>query len=113
MAARDGRRGNGVAAAEWDSSRVDEGAAAGAQALGGARLGNFVSAATPFARRDKLIDLLLEENRLLAMIGKAELGPVAIESIRLHKSAYLIAIRGEADLTSSFVPLGARVGGSR
>jgi len=37
------------------------------------------------------------------MIGKAERGPVAIEAIRKHKAAYLIAIGGAAYLVSKAI----------
>lgn len=37
------------------------------------------------------------------MVGKAERGPVAIESIRKHKSAYLMAVGGSAYLVSKAI----------
>jgi fumarate hydratase class I len=37
------------------------------------------------------------------MIGKAERGPVAIESIRKHKRAYLMAVGGAAYLVSKAI----------
>ena len=37
---------------------------------------------------------------LIAMIGKAERGPVAIEAIKKHKSAYLMAVGGAAYLVA-------------
>jgi fumarate hydratase class I len=37
------------------------------------------------------------------MIGKAERGPVAIESIKKHKSAYLMAVGGAAYLVSKAI----------
>src|SRR5256885_7738705 len=40
---------------------------------------------------------------LIAMIGKAERGPVAIESIKNHKSAYLMAVGGAAYLVSKAI----------
>ncbi len=52
---------------------------------------------------DKFTDLLLEKTGLLAMIGKAERGPVAIEAIRKHQAAYLIAIGGAAYLVSKAI----------
>jgi fumarate hydratase class I len=42
------------------------------------------------------------------MVGKAERGPVAIESIRKHKRAYLMAVGGAAYLVSKAIK-GARV----
>ena len=44
------------------------------------------------------------------MIGKAERGPVEIESIRRHKSAYLMAVGGSAYLVSKAIR-GAKVVG--
>ena len=40
------------------------------------------------------------EQGLLAMVGKAERGPMAIEAIRDHKSAYLMAVGGAAYLVA-------------
>jgi fumarate hydratase class I len=37
------------------------------------------------------------------MVGKAERGPVAIESIRKHKAAYLMAVGGAAYLVSKAI----------
>ena len=37
------------------------------------------------------------------MIGKAERGPAAIESIKKHKSAYLMAVGGAAYLVSKAI----------
>jgi fumarate hydratase class I len=37
------------------------------------------------------------------MIGKAERGPTAIEAIRKHKSAYLMAVGGAAYLVSKAI----------
>jgi fumarate hydratase, class I len=39
----------------------------------------------------------------MAMVGKAERGPEAIEVIRRHKSAYLIAVGGAAYLVSKAI----------
>jgi len=58
---------------------------------------------TTATRMDKFTDLLLEKTGLFAMIGKAERGPVAIEAIRKHKAAYLIAIGGAAYLVSKAI----------
>jgi fumarate hydratase class I len=44
------------------------------------------------------------------MVGKAERGPVAIESIKNHKSAYLMAVGGAAYLVSKAIK-GAQVVG--
>ena len=40
--------------------------------------------------------MMLAKTGLVAMIGKAERGPVAIEAIRKHKAAYLMAVGGAA-----------------
>jgi len=37
------------------------------------------------------------------MVGKAERGPVAIDSIRRHRSAYLMAVGGAAYLVSKAI----------
>jgi fumarate hydratase class I len=58
---------------------------------------------TTATRMDKFTDLMLAKTGLLAMIGKAERGPVAIEAIRKHGSAYLIAIGGAAYLVSKAI----------
>jgi fumarate hydratase class I len=54
--------------------------------------------------------MMLARTGLIAMIGKAERGPVAIESIRNHKSAYLMAVGGSAYLVSKAIR-GAKVVG--
>ena len=58
---------------------------------------------------DKFTDMMLEQTGLIGMIGKAERGPVAIESIRKHKAAYLMAVGGAAYLVVQGDPQGARV----
>jgi len=58
---------------------------------------------TTATRMDKFTDLLLEKTGLFAMVGKAERGPAAIESIREHGSAYLIAVGGAAYLVSKAI----------
>ena len=52
---------------------------------------------------DKFTDLMLEKTGLFAMVGKAERGPAAIESISKHGSAYLIAVGGAAYLVSKAI----------
>jgi fumarate hydratase class I len=52
---------------------------------------------------DKFTDLMLGSAGLIAMVGKAERGPAAIESIRRHKAAYLIAVGGAAYLVSKAI----------
>ena len=49
---------------------------------------------------DRFVEPLLARTGLLAMIGKAERGPQAIESIRRHGAAYLAATGGAAYLLS-------------
>jgi len=57
---------------------------------------------TTATRMDKYTDMILDTG-LLAMIGKAERGPVAIDSIRRHGAAYLIAVGGAAYLVSKAI----------
>src|SRR3546814_5646838 len=52
---------------------------------------------------DKFTAQVLEQTGLLGMVGKAERGPVAIEAIRRHKSAYLMAVGGAAYLVSKAI----------
>src|SRR5690606_9657833 len=54
-------------------------------------------------RRDKFTGQVLEQAGRLGMGGKAERGPVAIEAIRKHKSAYLMAVGGAAYLVSKAI----------
>ena len=58
---------------------------------------------TTATRMDKFTDLMLEKTGLFAMVGKAERGPVAIEAIRKHGAAYLIAVGGAAYLVSKAI----------
>jgi fumarate hydratase class I len=58
---------------------------------------------TTATRMDKFTDLMLEKTGLIAMIGKSERGPVAIEAIRRHKAAYLMAVGGAAYLVSKAI----------
>jgi tartrate/fumarate subfamily iron-sulfur-dependent hydro-lyase beta chain len=58
---------------------------------------------TTATRMDKFTDMMLEKTGLIAMIGKAERGPAAIESIKKHKSAYLMAVGGAAYLVSKAI----------
>src|SRR3546814_4682296 len=50
---------------------------------------------TTATRMDKFTSMMLEQG-LLAMVGKAERGPMAIDAIREHRSAYLMAVGGAA-----------------
>jgi len=63
---------------------------------------------TTSTRMDKFTDMMLEQTGLIAMVGKAERGPVAIESIQKHQSAYLMAVGGAAYLVSKAIR-GAKV----
>ena len=54
-------------------------------------------------RMDRFTETMLAKAGLLAMVGKAERGPEAIESIRRHKSAYLIAVGGAAFLVAKAI----------
>jgi fumarate hydratase class I len=58
---------------------------------------------TTATRMDKFTDMMLEKTGLISMIGKAERGPVAIEAIKKHKSAYLMAVGGAAYLVSKAI----------
>jgi fumarate hydratase class I len=58
---------------------------------------------TTSTRMDKFTETMLARTGLLAMIGKAERGPLAIESIRKHRSAYLMAVGGAAYLVSKAI----------
>jgi fumarate hydratase class I len=58
---------------------------------------------TTATRMDKFTDLMLANTGLFAMVGKAERGPVAIEAIKRHGSAYLIAVGGAAYLVSKAI----------
>jgi len=58
---------------------------------------------TTATRMDKFTDPLLEQTGLIGMIGKAERGPAAIESIRRHGAVYLIATGGAAYLVSKAI----------
>lgn len=65
---------------------------------------------TTATRMDKFTDMMLAQTGLIAMIGKAERGAEAIESIRQHKSAYLMAVGGAAYLVSKAIKTAKVVG---
>ena len=65
---------------------------------------------TTATRMDKFTDMMLEQTGLIAMVGKAERGPIAIESIRKHRSAYLMAVGGAAYLVSKAIKSARVVG---
>ena len=58
---------------------------------------------TTATRMDKFTEMMLAQTGLLAMIGKAERGPVAIDAIKRHRSASLIAVGGAAYLVSKAI----------
>ncbi|GAA3958954.1 fumarate hydratase [Allohahella marinimesophila] len=58
---------------------------------------------TTATRMDKFTEQMLSETGLIGMIGKAERGPLAIESIRKHKAVYLMAVGGAAYLVSKAI----------
>jgi fumarate hydratase class I len=64
---------------------------------------------TTATRMDKYTEMMLAQG-LLAMIGKAERGPVGIEAIRKHKSAYLMAVGGAAYLVAKAIKAAKVVG---
>ena len=58
---------------------------------------------TTSTRMDKFTDMMLEQAGLTGMIGKAERGPAAIESIKQHKAVYLMAVGGAAYLVAKAI----------
>ncbi len=58
---------------------------------------------TTATRMDKFTDTILEKTGLIGMVGKAERGPAAIESIKRHGAVYLIATGGAAYLVSKAI----------
>ncbi|GAB4295346.1 MAG: fumarate hydratase [Methylophaga sp.] len=58
---------------------------------------------TTATRMDKFTDMMLDKTGLLGMIGKAERGKATVESIKNHRSVYLIAIGGAAYLVSKAI----------
>lgn len=58
---------------------------------------------TTATRMDKFTERVLAATGLKIMIGKAERGPTAIEAIRRHRAAYLIAVGGAAYLVSKAI----------
>jgi fumarate hydratase class I len=58
---------------------------------------------TTSTRMDKFTETMLAKTGLIAMIGKAERGPAAIDSIRKHKAAYLMAVGGAAYLVAKAI----------
>ena len=64
---------------------------------------------TTATRMDKFTDMMLDQG-LLAMVGKAERGPAAIEAIAEHKVAYLMAVGGAAYLVARAIKAAKVVG---
>ncbi|MFT3666180.1 fumarate hydratase [Piscinibacter sp.] len=65
---------------------------------------------TTATRMDKFTEMMLAQTGLIAMVGKAERGPVAIEAIKKHKSAYLMAVGGAAYLVAKAIKQSKVVG---
>jgi fumarate hydratase class I len=58
---------------------------------------------TTATRMDKFTDMMLEKTGLISMVGKAERGPIAIDSIQKHQATYLMAVGGAAYLVSKAI----------
>ena len=58
---------------------------------------------TTATRMDKFTEMMLAKTGLIGMIGKAERGPLAIEAIKKHKAAYLMAVGGAAYLVAKAI----------
>jgi fumarate hydratase, class I len=58
---------------------------------------------TTATRMDKYTEVMLAQTGLLGMVGKAERGAAAIQSIKNHQAVYLIAIGGAAYLVSKAI----------
>jgi len=58
---------------------------------------------TTATRMDKFTETMLARTGLVAMVGKAERGAAAIEAIRRHQAAYLIAVGGAAYLVAKAI----------
>ncbi|WP_326537228.1 fumarate hydratase [Pseudorhodoferax sp.] len=65
---------------------------------------------TTATRMDKFTEMMLAKTGLISMIGKSERGPVAIEAIRKHSSAYLMAVGGAAYLVAKAIKAAKVVG---
>ncbi len=65
---------------------------------------------TTATRMDKFTEMMLAQTGLISMVGKAERGPVAIEAIRKHGSAYLMAVGGAAYLVAKAIKAAEVVG---
>jgi fumarate hydratase class I len=58
---------------------------------------------TTATRMDKFTEMMLENTGLIAMVGKAERGPMANDAIRRHGAAYLMAVGGAAYLVAKAI----------
>src|SRR2546421_1936889 len=58
---------------------------------------------TTATRMDKFAEMMLAKTGLIGVGGKAERGPTAIEAIRNHKAAYLVAVGGAAYLVAQAI----------
>jgi fumarate hydratase class I len=58
---------------------------------------------TTATRMDKFTEMMLAKTGLIGMVGKSERGPAAIEAIKKHKAAYLMAVGGAAYLVSKAI----------
>ncbi len=58
---------------------------------------------TTATRMDKFTDTMLEQTGMIGMIGKAERGKAAIQSIKKYGAVYLVAVGGAAYLVSQAV----------
>ncbi|MES9884132.1 MAG: fumarate hydratase [Sedimenticola sp.] len=58
---------------------------------------------TTATRMDKFTDMMLGETGLIGMVGKAERGPAARESIKQHGAVYLMAVGGAAYLVAKAI----------
>lgn len=58
---------------------------------------------TTATRMDKFTEMMLEQTGLMGMIGKAERGQQAIESIKKNQAVYLMAVGGAAYLVSKAI----------
>ena len=65
---------------------------------------------TTATRMDKFTEMMLDKTGLISMVGKAERGPAAIEAIRKHRSAYLMAVGGAAYLVAKAIKAARVVG---
>jgi fumarate hydratase class I len=65
---------------------------------------------TTATRMDKFTEMMLAQTGHNSMVGKAERGPTAIEAIRKHKSAYLMAVGGAAYLVAKAIKSAKVVG---